>query len=68
MEYVKKKSKEYEIANPDKFKEHKELLEKQAALEKKKKKKKKKKECFEEKLLNKFIFFEFDIVIFELIL
>jgi hypothetical protein len=61
--YVENKAKKFEIDNPEKFKEEKDKLE----LETKKKKKKKKKISYEEKLLNKYTFFEFDIVIRNLI-
>ena len=55
--YVEKKAKEFQETNPEQYLLEKEEIEKNSKL-----KKKKKKEDFEEKLLKKFIYFNFDIV------
>ena len=57
--YVEKKAKEFQETNPEQYLLEKEEIEKNSKL----KKKKKKVEGFEDKLLKKFIYFNFDIVI-----
>jgi hypothetical protein len=63
-DYVEKKSKAYEKAYPDKFKTEKDKLEKQKEKDKKTPPKNKKKDSYEEKIMNKYVMCEFDIVIF----
>ena len=58
--YVQKKAKEYQTAYPEKFIKEKDRLAKQKITQKK--------ESIEQKLLKKYIYFEFTIVIFLLII